>query len=141
MKIKVGANGYVEGFVTVGDMDGAVAYTGEISAGFDAETCRYYRLVDGALVYDAAKKEAEERHHHDAIRIAELKNALAETDYQIIKCYEYALAGLPAPYDAEALHAERQTRRDEINELEGAGHGGAGCKRILETAEDYKDLM
>ena len=49
---------------------------------------------------------------------AELKAQLAGTDYQIIKAYEYALVGLEVEYDVEALHAERQGIRDEINELE-----------------------
>ena len=51
-------------------------------------------------------------------KINELKNALNATDYQIIKCYEYALNNLELPYDAAALHAERQTLRDQINELQ-----------------------
>ena len=54
----------------------------------------------------------------DQERIIELKNELAETDYKIIKCSEYQLAGLELPYDIAALHAQRQAIRDEINELE-----------------------
>jgi len=50
--------------------------------------------------------------------IVELKKQLAETDYKIIKCYEYQLAGLELPYDIQALHTERQSLRDRINELE-----------------------
>lgn len=54
---------------------------------------------------------------HD-FEIAELKSRLTETDYKIIKCVEYQLAGLEAPYDIAELHAERQALRDRINELE-----------------------
>jgi len=50
--------------------------------------------------------------------IVELKKQLTETDYKIIKCYEYQLAGLELPYDIQTLHAERQALRDRINELE-----------------------
>ena len=50
--------------------------------------------------------------------VAELKAQLADTDYQIIKAYEYALVGLEVEYDITALHTERQGIRDEINELE-----------------------
>lgn len=50
--------------------------------------------------------------------ITSLKAQLAETDYKIIKCYEYQLAGLELPYDIQTLHAERQAIRDQINELE-----------------------
>lgn len=39
-------------------------------------------------------------------------------DYRIIKCYEAALAKKEAPYDVDALIAERQKVRDRINELE-----------------------
>jgi hypothetical protein len=52
-------------------------------------------------------------------RIAELKELLNETDYKIIKCSEYQLAGLELPYDIAELHTQRQAIRDEINELEG----------------------
>lgn len=52
-------------------------------------------------------------------KIMQLKSALSETDYKIIKCYEYQLAGLELPYDIATLHAQRQEIRDKINELEG----------------------
>lgn len=48
-----------------------------------------------------------------------LKRQLASTDYKVIKCTEYLMAGLSAPYDITTLNAERQAIRDEINELEG----------------------
>ena len=51
-------------------------------------------------------------------QIAELKTLLLESDYKIIKCSEYRLLGLALPYDMEALHTQRQTIRDKINELE-----------------------
>ncbi len=51
--------------------------------------------------------------------IDELKQQLADTDYKIIKCYEYQMAGLELPYDIQAIHAERQAIRDKIAELEG----------------------
>lgn len=55
-----------------------------------------------------------------AERITALKQQLADTDYQIIKCAECSLAGLDAPYDIAALHTARQALRDEINALEAA---------------------
>ena len=51
-------------------------------------------------------------------RITELKAQLNNTDYKIIKCSECSLAGVELPYDIAELHAQRQTLRDEINELE-----------------------
>jgi len=50
--------------------------------------------------------------------IATLKSQLTETDYKIVKCSEYQLAGLELPYDIQLLHTERQILRDKINELE-----------------------
>lgn len=51
-------------------------------------------------------------------QIAELKKQLDSTDYKIIKCSEYQLAGAELPYDIAELHAQRQALRDAINELE-----------------------
>ena len=48
---------------------------------------------------------------------AALKKQLQQTDYKIIKCYEYELAGEEPPYDMKALHTERQALRDEIKKL------------------------
>lgn len=57
--------------------------------------------------------------------IISLKAQLADSDYKIIKAYEYALAGLESPYDIPALHAERQAIRDLINEKKTEVQGGA----------------
>ena len=54
------------------------------------------------------------------LQISKLKKTLAETDYKIVKCYEYQLVGLDLPYDTVALHEERQTIRDKINQLEAS---------------------
>ncbi len=50
--------------------------------------------------------------------IERLKQQLEDTDYKIIKCYEYSLVGEHLPYDVKALHGERQALRDRIAELE-----------------------
>nr|DAZ62896.1 MAG TPA: Protein of unknown function (DUF2977) [Caudoviricetes sp.] len=52
-------------------------------------------------------------------KIKELQSELNESDYKIIKCNEYKLAGLELPYDIEELHKQRQALRDEINKLQG----------------------
>ncbi|MFV0344202.1 MAG: hypothetical protein ACK5JH_15170 [Anaerocolumna sp.] len=57
----------------------------------------------------------EELAYTEVIR---LKSKISETDYQIIKCYEYQLVGKELPYDISKLHATRQTLRDGINTLE-----------------------
>lgn len=55
-------------------------------------------------------------------RIWELKDQLAQGDYKIIKCAEAQLTGEPMPYDIEALVAERNAMRAEINELEATNN-------------------
>ena len=50
--------------------------------------------------------------------ITSLKRELEATDYKIIKCSEYQLVGIDAPYDTAELHTVRQALRDRINELE-----------------------
>lgn len=52
------------------------------------------------------------------LKAQRLKEKLGVTDYQIIKCMEYSLAGLETPYDIATLHSQRQQLRDEINRLE-----------------------
>ena len=51
-------------------------------------------------------------------KLTDLKTQLTSTDYQVIKCYEYSLAGLALPYDITALHEEREALRVQIRELE-----------------------
>ena len=51
-------------------------------------------------------------------QIAALKEQLESTDYKLIKCSEYQLAGQDLPYDIAVLHTERQALRDQINALE-----------------------
>lgn len=51
-------------------------------------------------------------------QLKNLKKQLTSTDYQVIKCYEYSLAGLALPYDITALHEEREALRVQIRELE-----------------------
>lgn len=47
-----------------------------------------------------------------------LESQLSKSDYKVIKCAEAQAAGSIMPYDAEALHAERQQWRDRINEID-----------------------
>lgn len=63
----------------------------------------------------------EVRENHPELVRAEidrLKKELASGDYRVAKCAECMLLGLPAPYDAAALHATREGLRAEINRLE-----------------------
>ena len=51
-------------------------------------------------------------------QINDLKAQIAASDYKVIKTYEYTLLGEQTGYDMEAVHAERQALRDQINTLE-----------------------
>lgn len=70
-------------------------------------------------VTPAEPSEEEMARMERLAEVEELKMQLAETDYKVIKIAECVACGLPLPYDAEALHSERQALRDRINELEG----------------------
>lgn len=50
--------------------------------------------------------------------IEALKAELAETDYQVIKCYEASLVGEELPYDMKMLHTSRNAIRAHINEIQ-----------------------
>ena len=70
-------------------------------------------------VEDMTQKEIDELNKPTTEQeIASLKSELEQTDYKIIKCFEYQLVNLELPYDIQILHIERQALRDRINELE-----------------------
>lgn len=50
--------------------------------------------------------------------IARLEAEIATSDYKVVKSYEYTLIGQKVPYDAVALHSQRQVLRDRIGGLE-----------------------
>lgn len=47
-----------------------------------------------------------------------LECQLRASDYEVIKAYEYSVCGIKAPYDVDAVHKERQAKRDRINEIQ-----------------------
>lgn len=51
-------------------------------------------------------------------KIWELKAKLSETDYKVLKCTEASLLGQELPYDLDAVVAERDGWRAQINKLE-----------------------
>ena len=91
-------------------------------------------MVDGCVILNPTKEQLAEAGWREVVpptpteeelarqqreqRIWELKDALAQGDYKIIKCAEAQLTGEPMPYDIEALVAQRNAMRAEINELE-----------------------
>jgi hypothetical protein len=58
--------------------------------------------------------------------IRNLECQLRASDYEIIKAYEYSVCGIKALYDIEAVHKERQAKRDRINEIQKILFDGGG---------------
>lgn len=56
--------------------------------------------------------------------IHNLECDLRASDYEVIKAYEYSICGIKAPYDMDAVHKERQAKRDRINEIQRILDGG-----------------
>ena len=52
--------------------------------------------------------------------IRDLECDLAASDYKVIKYTEYKAAKKTVPYDIAEIYAERQAKRDRINELQAA---------------------
>lgn len=92
----------------------------------------WYELSDDGSVYiepvepvqpEPTEEELAEQARQQQIsqviaQIDDLKARIAASDYKIIKTYEYTLLGEQTEYDIEAVHAERQALRDQINTLE-----------------------
>lgn len=52
-----------------------------------------------------------------------LECQLRASDYEVIKAYEYFICDIKAPYDMDAVHKERQAKRDRINEIQKTLNG------------------
>ena len=92
----------------------------------------WYELSDDGSVYtepvapvqpEPTEEELAEQARQQQIsqltaQIDGLKAQIAASDYKVIKTYEYTLLGEQTEYDMEAVHAERQVLRDQINSLE-----------------------
>lgn len=92
----------------------------------------WYELSDDGSVYiepvapvqpEPTEEELAEQARQQQIsqvtaQIDGLKAQIDASDYKVIKTYEYTLLGKQTEYDMEAVHAERQALRDQINTLE-----------------------
>lgn len=74
-----------------------------------------FNIVDGKVVQSWSIQADIEAVNAE---IETLKASLAESDYQVIKCYEAKMVGDTLPYDIDKLHTDRQAIRDKINVLE-----------------------
>lgn len=129
------------GFQVFLDQNGEYCISGSYYHGYntvyrnDEETALYngYQLsCDGSVWTEPVTEEDSEPELTDeelaeierqnkisdiGAQISSLKAQISDTDYQIIKTYEYSLVGLESEYDIASLHQERQQLRDKINEL------------------------
>lgn len=121
-EVNIGGDSY-HGFNTIYRND-------DYTAGFHG-----YQLSDDGSVYvepvvpepdppnEPTEKELAERERQQKIsdisnQIWIKKQELSDTDYIIVKLYEYALVGKECEdYDLDKLHKSRQKLRDEVNRL------------------------
>ena len=112
---------YFTGIYTVnGKLEGGIEVN-ELPPEKDSNKMLAYKLVKNKWVFDENKYQEilnQEAEEEKQAKIKELQSELNESDYKIIKCNEYELAGLELPYDIEELHKHRQALRDEINKLQ-----------------------
>lgn len=126
MKVQLNEQGYFTGnYAIVGDIDNSIEVESLPPYEYDSLKQQSCKLVDNSWVLDeehynqlVSEFEARKAEQQKQLEIAQLQKQLEDTDYKIIKCQEYSLAGLELPYDIEQLHNERQALRDKINELQ-----------------------
>lgn len=121
MKVLLKDNYFTGSYAKIGDIDGGIEVK-ELPPMEDNKKMLAYKLENEKWVFDENKyKEilSQEVEEEKQAKIKELQSKLNESDYKIIKCNEYKLAGLELPYDIEELHKQRQALRDEINKLQG----------------------
>ena len=68
--------------------------------------------IDGIVEYVSCLSNNKIEHE-----IIKADNALRESDFKIIKSYEYSLVGKEVPYNIVELHEQRQPLREKIDTL------------------------
>ena len=111
-RINLNEDGYVVGFMAVLDDD--YDYVGQM-AQFPNVCDGYIKFINGEFVVDEEKKQEIEDRKAKEVRIAELKQKLADTDYIYNSIRE---GGRTEEYYAEVIENRKAWRR-EIQELEG----------------------
>lgn len=120
MKIKTDENGRVLGFVTMGGMEGAEEYTGEIPAGFE-QNCRTFRMVDGHLVKDEEAEAAMAKAKAEAEELSEISSWFSWYDNQIAQYSRAVRLGETFDKDIAALDAEAAQKQARIREIKNGG--------------------
>ncbi len=81
------------------------------------ENGQYNNKYENALIKMTQEEKNIANISNSNKKIQDYLELLNDTDYKIIKCYEYSLVNLPLPYNIVELHNERQLLRNKINEL------------------------
>lgn len=116
MKIKTDKQGRVLGFCTLGDMDGAVEYNGQVPGGF-TETPLDYRLIDGKLVEDADLKSTREAAAAAREEEAELASWFSWYDNQCMQYQRALRLGEGFDSDMAALDTKARQKQLRLREL------------------------
>ena len=120
MQVLLKDNYFTGIYVVNGELEGGIEVN-ELPPEKDNNKMLAYKLEKNKWVFDENKYQEilnQEAEEEKQAKIKELQSELNESDYKIIKCNEYKLAGLELPYNIEELHNQRQALRDEINELQ-----------------------
>lgn len=120
MRIKPGKNGYVEGYAAVGDIEGSVAFHGEIPEGFKPETCRCYRLIEDALVPDPDKLASIGNDDAMQDELAALHSWFTRYDTQVMQYLRAVRLGQASKTDISELDEQAQKNQARINEIKTA---------------------
>lgn len=119
MKIKFDENGYVTGYVTLGGMEGAVEWPGEVPEDF-SQNCQHYRVVNGQLELDEERKAAAVAGEQAAREMEQLLAWFDWYDGQICQYGRSVRLGESFDRDVAALDAQAREKQQRIRQLRGA---------------------
>lgn len=96
----------------------------------ELDSVKPYYIEEGETVLQKWEVVKNDRSAIKA-QIQTLKDDLEGSDYKVMKCYEaFITKAETMPYDADELVGERQSKRDEINRLEGLLKGSAEANPV-----------
>lgn len=123
MKIKTDQDGFVVGYVIVGDMDGAEEWNGEIPEGFSAEDSRYWRRDGDTLVFDQTRKDQAEQAVAKQAELEELYAWFVWYDNQVMQYNRAVRLGEAFDRDMAEMDVEAKIKQAQIREIRGILEG------------------
>ena len=111
MMLHFDKDGYIDGFCTEGILSDSVEYCGEIPENF-AEVSGFYRLENGALVFDADKQQEQSQIESEEIELLGLLQWFHWYDNQ---CMQYARAQrLGEVFDQNMVVLDLEAREKQL---------------------------